>query len=546
MPDISRIMDIHGLSECFAEALKEISASGKSLTLATLSKTLSKRKEILSLLEQSNAYAYPVSENELGALKAQIEAIENKRRDTIKKMSEMEHQIEKEKEIYKQLLFVLINLSRLQENEVFYSSLDRFKNLLLEGANTDILDEFLKMFRNQVLKEDVGRRKKEKISDTVTPQIGKSGKKSIFTFGEKTTGEDILTRLKLECVTALQELQALLGEDYRASMNLAQDHINRSKDLENLISQKTYVLALINGYVQHSQKEKDQVTGFLKDVSERLAELEREMVLSSSLAREAHKEGSEFSAEIEEHIKSFKETVHKSDSFESLRSFVETQLTKISTILHNRRNEYTIRIEKAQQESEKVQKNFKNLIVKVIDKNKTLMEEIQKDPLTEIFNRRTYETGLSSELDRFQRYRKPFSLIFFDVDHFKKVNDNYGHDAGDRVLKGISKRVGEILRKPDVFARYGGEEFVVILPETTLENSVSVAEKIRGMIEGTVFEYDGQRVPITISLGVTEADVADQTMADITTRADKLLYRAKAEGRNRVVSDFDARGKNNR
>ena len=151
----------------------------------------------------------------------------------------------------------------------------------------------------------------------------------------------------------------------------------------------------------------------------------------------------------------------------------------------------------------------------------------------------TVTDSIDAELDRFHRYNQPFSLIFFDLDRFKDINDRYGHEAGDKVLKAIAGRINEILRKPDIFARYGGEEFVVILPETRLKQGLNVAAKLRQEIEDAVFEYEDKRVPVTISLGITEVRETDRHYRVIVNRADSYMYRAKEQGRNRIISDLD-------
>lgn len=542
MPEKKRNMDISGLSQSIAGALKEISSCGKTLTLTNLNRALSSRKEITALLAQASSHQdSTVSESELEALKSQLEAGENRRKEALRQMAELEHQMAREREFFRRLAMMLVNLVRIPENEAFFGALDDFRARVQEGADLEVLEGSLKTVKDQMLREEVGGRKRTEKNADGSVIVGTSVVRSIFGRSEKGAVEELLGRIRKECGVALQDIQTILGEEFRASVHLAQQHIERCRDLDSLITQKTYVLSLISGYVHRALKEKDQVTDFLREVSERLADLEKEMVAASSASCEVHLNDNSFNDSLESEILSFHENVLQSSSFESLRTFVVSQLTKISGILHDRGIEYTSRIEKAQHESENLKKNFRTLIGKVIDKNKALQEEIQRDPLTEIFNRRTCEITLSAELERFQRYRTPFTLIFFDVDNFKNVNDRYGHEAGDRVLKAIARKVHDTLRKPDVFARYGGEEFVVILPETGLDKGITVAMKIRELIEKTVFDYENERVPVTVSLGVTEVIPSDQEPQAIAKRADMLLYRAKAEGRNRVVSDFDVK-----
>ena len=141
---------------------------------------------------------------------------------------------------------------------------------------------------------------------------------------------------------------------------------------------------------------------------------------------------------------------------------------------------------------------------------------------------------LKQELNRRQRNGQALSLCVIDVDKFKGVNDNFGHKAGDKVLKTIADVCSGSIREEDFFARYGGEEFVLLLPETGAQQAMVVAENLRTQIEMRKFHYANEPVNITISCGLTEFDTTD-TGDSAFRRADKALYRAKEEGRNRVV-----------
>lgn len=541
MPEKKQIMDIAGLSAAFAESLKELSTGGRTLTLANLTKTLAKRKDLVSLLDRANTHGETVSESELESLKSLIEAAEEKRRDALRRVTDMEIDTSRERDLYRRLTATLASLARVPGNEAFFAEIEECRELFQNGAAADFAqaEAKLKRLKDRMLREDIGSR--TRAADEEAAAKAAARPKSLFGRPEKPVVDETFLRLRDECAAALDDLQNVLGEDFRASVHLAKEHVTRSRDLDALIAQKTYVMSIIDGYVQRALREKDQATAFLKEVSGQLGAMEKELLASANANDEVRRENDHLSRHLENELTTFRESALTSPDFESLRSCVATQLSKMTSALQKRREEYAVRIESARKESESLKKNFRALMGRVIDKNKTLLEEIQRDSLTEILNRRSYEASLAAEFDRFTRYRKPFSVIFIDIDHFKNVNDHYGHDAGDRVLRAISRKVRDILRKPDIFARYGGEEFVVILPETALDNAVGVAHKIRALVEETVFEYEGDRVPVTISLGVTEAAPGDIEPEHIVQRADKLLYRAKQEGRNRVISDFDAK-----
>ncbi len=154
------------------------------------------------------------------------------------------------------------------------------------------------------------------------------------------------------------------------------------------------------------------------------------------------------------------------------------------------------------------------------------------DHLTQVYNRVKLTERLKDEMLRSDRYQIPLSLIMFDIDHFKTVNDTYGHDAGDYVLVTIVQLVKETIRETDVPARWGGEEFVLLLPSTTEEDAFCLAERIRKKVETASFETVGG---VTSSFGVTEY-APSETEDELMKRLDKALYKAKHSGRNQVTS----------
>ena len=154
------------------------------------------------------------------------------------------------------------------------------------------------------------------------------------------------------------------------------------------------------------------------------------------------------------------------------------------------------------------------------------------DRLTGLFNRLKLEEAFDSELERAKRYGHPLSVVLFDVDHFKQVNDSFGHQVGDEVLVSVAQLTKDNVRAIDVAGRWGGEEFLLLCPETELSGAMAMAEKLRSAIETFDFPAVGR---ITASFGVAEAK-PDESEASLTHRADEALYQAKGSGRNRVVA----------
>src|SRR5690606_29303082 len=155
------------------------------------------------------------------------------------------------------------------------------------------------------------------------------------------------------------------------------------------------------------------------------------------------------------------------------------------------------------------------------------------DGLTQIHNKRYLIEALERDVMRARRHERDLCAVIFDIDHFKDINDRYGHLAGDYVLRELARVIQERIRRDEVFARYGGEEFVMILPETNMDGAVKLSEAVREMIATHKFVFQGETIPITISMGVALL-AENMTGTELITAADTKLYAAKNGGRNRV------------
>lgn len=217
-----------------------------------------------------------------------------------------------------------------------------------------------------------------------------------------------------------------------------------------------------------------------------------------------------------------------------LKSLVNSRLGNIRQALKN--------YQQSEQQQKKMSGQLQELARRIrameveAEKNRTALEKHRHkalhDPLTGLPNREAYNERIGNEYQRWLRYRHPLTVAICDLDHFKKINDTFGHQAGDRVLRFISRSISKRLREIDFFGRIGGEEFVFIMPDTTRDQAFVVLEKIRSSIAATEFNYKNEPMPITLSIGITQFIEGDRTETAMG-RADIALYQAKNAGRNR-------------
>ncbi|BCR03425.1 hypothetical protein DESUT3_04940 [Desulfuromonas versatilis] len=187
-------------------------------------------------------------------------------------------------------------------------------------------------------------------------------------------------------------------------------------------------------------------------------------------------------------------------------------------------------------EYKQAKEKAERLAQEVMEANEKLREMAFKDGLTGLFNHRYFQELMDKELSRAVRYERPFSLVLFDIDHFKKINDTYGHPRGDIVLKTMGAMIGKFMRTADIAARYGGEEFAVVLPETDIKGARVMAERLRRGIEQNEVLAEGETIRVTVSIGITSfvPGMPIKGKAEMIDAADRALYQSKRQGRNRV------------
>lgn len=286
------------------------------------------------------------------------------------------------------------------------------------------------------------------------------------------------------------------------------------------------------------EQEKAELEAFLKQMTQRLRELDTVVEGVEGHRKASFEGGKHLDAMMKAGVNEIQDAVDTATDINKLKTSIQGSLENIKQRLAEQRQHEDQRQKELEMQLMAMVQHVSVMENESRGLHKRLEEErVQAltDTLTEIPNRLAYEQRVVLEYARWQRYKHPLSLILCDVDHFKNINDTYGHKAGDRALKVLAKILKKSIRDADFLARVGGEEFAIILPETPLGDAMTVAEKLRANVQALEFAYNGTPVPITVSGGVAQFKEGDDA-EKVYQRADEALYRAKKQGRNQFQS----------
>lgn len=294
------------------------------------------------------------------------------------------------------------------------------------------------------------------------------------------------------------------------------------------------IASLIIAAVSREQREFES---FLHRLDERLATIQSHIKVQRDSQEDSRSASAALDREVQDELMAIGQAVGLARDLDSLKVSVGTHVERISQSLTRFREEEAQRETLAQEHVTVLQEKLAALEAQTEHMRHQLQEERSRaltDILTGLPNREAWQERLVLEYERWRRYRQPVSLAVMDIDHFKRINDEYGHLAGDKAIRLIGRALRDRLRNTDFVARYGGEEFVILLPETDVDTALKVLEALREHIASLPFHFRKQHVSITLSAGLV--GFANESGADqLFERADKALYRAKEQGRNRVV-----------
>lgn len=297
---------------------------------------------------------------------------------------------------------------------------------------------------------------------------------------------------------------------------------------------------LLNRIIELAQK---AVTTTNEDFENYLITLNTQLFEVQKFFKDSHKEqvvaGQAHTAldqQVRQDVDAIQQVVRDTNDLGQLKQSVATQLAGIVRAMDEFKRNEAARDGRLQQRYDALLEQVSTMEEETRRVKAHMEEERQKartDALTGLPNRAAYDDHMQKEFERWTRYQQGFSVAVGDLDFFKKINDSYGHLAGDKVLRLVARVLQKQLRKADFIARFGGEEFVVLMPSTKAEEGAGAIDKLREVISQSPFNFHGKPVTITMSFGITEVHEGD-TADTLFARADKALYQAKQEGRNRV------------
>jgi len=330
---------------------------------------------------------------------------------------------------------------------------------------------------------------------------------------------------------ALPQSSQLKLQSVRRKLDSTIDEENQRKVVAEDVS------ALINTSIETLQDEKEELQVFIRKTTSQIEEIEEYVRKSRQDRIDTVSESSMLKDSVEANVGIIQSTVSDAEEITQLKNNVQDHLTEIRKSVE----EYQL----AETEREKMSKQgYAHIIGELARTQKeTLMlkeqlheskQKMLRDPLTGLPNRMAFEERITLEINRCKRNKEDICIAMWDLDHFKKVNDTYGHDAGDRVLKLLARIIDTRVRKVDMFSRIGGEEFVLLMPDTSLENALSLNDQLRDSLANSGFHYDGSPCPITASVGIARIEEYDNSES-VMRKADEALYKSKREGRNRCT-----------
>ncbi len=514
------------LSELTIAGLKKIAEDGRKLTSENLAVYLKNAPKVRAMMEKGG---------EAGAEKksqpGELERVRAQKEKLVRQMGELEDRLNESEKVYKRAVLFLSDWVRTESGGALDEQIAHVKEVLKFRSSPDVIQDAFQKLKTAVFHGDVT----QKVNDT--------RKKSLMSRlmskeGPALPDERAVAQFRTTYQEILDELGLDLGLDFLPKLLQMGKRISSSVTYEDFTELRKDILELLHSYMATVAEDRSTAAEFIKDIGRKLVEVEIDLVKFFDFTDDVFTSNSRFGNSLIDDLNDLETSLGFSHKIDELKEVVNAKLALIKKAVQ-KKNE-TDQGFKASLDSDigRLRAEFdqmKQEAMAATQRAERFEQEMFTDPLTGASNRRFYDKCIKEEFERFLRYRRTFSTMILDVDHFKSVNDTYGHATGDTCLKEIIKRVSPLLRGNDTLARFGGEEFVIILPETDAAGARDAGEKLRKAVEKIEFVHREDTFRITISLGVTSTLPEDKSPADLFNRMDMALYDAKKGGRNRVV-----------
>ncbi len=398
-------------------------------------------------------------------------------------------------------------------------------------ANLNLSPGSQKRFIDQ-LESDSGSVRMQALNDLALElnSLLQSGSNSSQESRTSETTQQVIS-LMTRHMDGVPELEAAVAElNQHLQDGTSQEALNAM--LENLAVAVTSIIKSIG-------EDKTELKAFLEQVTHQLLQFEIWAQGSSGEAQERQQDTDALERNVEQQVSGLKNDMESSNEMSQLKQQVQSRLNSIASQLKEFRKNEAQRVTEAGkrnalllEEVNRLKLRTNELAARCNDQQERLMH----DALTGVHTRYAYDRRFQEEFQRWQRHGQPLSYSIWDLDNFKKVNDTFGHRTGDRLLVVVANMLSDSTRAEDFVARIGGEEFVILFPATETDTALKLSERLREKIAGVSFHFKGTPIPVTVSCGITEFRHND-TPQSVYERADKALYQAKNDGRNRCITD---------
>jgi diguanylate cyclase (GGDEF)-like protein len=541
MAEKNKIIEI--ISNTTFYVMKEIINSGEKLSSLSMQEELINSPEILKILNSLKKVKiwkerFQNIEGDFEVLSQEHERVVQEKKHLIKKLERFDDIDSSSDTFYKKILILFCEVLRSSDNRSLDLHIKEFKSLLKKNADKTLLEKSFNQIKDTIITET---------EDDLQSLKNKKKGKSLGILGKWVKTEEISRgdgeiehALKLTQMfqDLIDEFKLIFVNEYLEKLLTIEKVMLNASNIDefNIIGKS--IVDLLQEYIANVNSDREQTSLFIKEISKKVIDIDSIITESFSSFNDSESSHDNFHEFLESNISDLEKSVNVGKTIEELRTSVGSRLSVINESIRKQkleavstRRDSDKRFSRLAGYFGKMKKNmeFANKKAKILEK------ELNIDPLTGAANRRAYKKRMVEEMDRFLRYNTIFSVLIFDIDHFKEINDNYGHSIGDICLKEIIKRVKKLLRKSDLLARFGGDEFVVFMPETDKKGVIDAAQRFLQTVEKIEFLHRDEKVKITISIGATQVQKGDKRFSSVFNRMDSALYEAKDNGRNIVV-----------